>query len=54
MKEADKLMKGSVHENNFCIVHDDLVLMTIEGENHMDKIEQLLPTLVAAHEWITG
>ena len=30
MKEADKLMKGSVHEGNFFIVHDDLVLMTIE------------------------
>ena len=28
MKEAEKLMKGSVYEENFFIVHDDLVLMT--------------------------
>ena len=28
MKEADKLMKGSVHEEDFFIVHDALVLMT--------------------------
>ena len=28
IKEAEKLMKGSVHEDNFFIVHDALVLMT--------------------------
>ena len=28
MKEAENLMKGSVHEDNFSIVHDALVLMT--------------------------
>ena len=28
MKEAEKLMKGSVHEDNLFIVHDALVLMT--------------------------
>ena len=28
MKEAEKLMKGSVHENYLFIVHDALVLMT--------------------------
>ena len=28
MNEAGKLMKGSVHEDNFYIVHDALVLMT--------------------------
>ena len=28
MKEVEKLMKGSVHEENFFIVHDALVLMT--------------------------
>ena len=28
MKEADKLMKGYVHEGDFSIVHDALVLMT--------------------------
>ena len=27
-KEAEKLMKGSVHEDDFFIVHDALVLMT--------------------------
>ena len=54
MKEADKLMKGSIHEDNFFIVHDDLVLMTIEGDVHIDQIEELLPTLVAAHGWIAG
>ena len=28
MKEAEKMMKGSVHEENLFIVHDTLVLMT--------------------------
>ena len=28
MKEAENLMKGSVHEDDFFIVHDTLVLMT--------------------------
>ena len=28
MNEAERLMKGSVHEDNFYIVHDALVLMT--------------------------
>ena len=28
MKEAENLMKGSVHKDVFFIVHDDLVLMT--------------------------
>ena len=28
MKEAEKLMKGSVHEDDFFIIHDALVLMT--------------------------
>ena len=28
MNEGEKLMKGSVHEDNFFIVHDALVLMT--------------------------
>ena len=30
MKEAEKLMKGSIHEENIFIVHDDLVLMTLK------------------------
>ena len=28
MKEAENLIKGSVNEDDFFIVHDDLVLMT--------------------------
>ena len=28
MREAENLMKGSVHEDDFFIAHDDLVLMT--------------------------
>ena len=28
MNEAEKLMKGSVHEDDFFVVHDALVLMT--------------------------
>ena len=28
IKEGEKLMKGSVHEEDLFIVHDDLVLMT--------------------------
>ena len=28
MNESEKLMKGSVHEDDFFIVHDALVLMT--------------------------
>ena len=30
MKEAEKLMKGSVHEDDLFIVHDALVLMTVK------------------------
>ena len=30
MKEADNLMKGSIHEDDFFIVHDALVLMTLK------------------------
>ena len=54
MKEAEKLMKGSVHEDDFFIVHDVLVLMTANGDDQMDEIEQLLPSLVAAHECMGG
>ena len=35
MNEADNLMKGSVHKENFFIVHDDLVLM-ISKKNQLD------------------
>ena len=38
MKEAEKLMNGSVHEEDFYIVHDALVLMTAkETINWMKK-----------------
>ena len=30
MNEAEKMTKGSVHEDNLYIVHDALVLMTAE------------------------
>ena len=30
MKEAENLMKGSVHEDDFFIVHDDLVLISVK------------------------
>ena len=30
MKEAENLMKGSVHEDDFFIVHDALVLLTVK------------------------
>ena len=28
INEAEKLIRGSVHEDDFYILHDDLVLMT--------------------------
>ena len=38
MNEAEKLMKGSVHEDDFFIVHDALVLMTAKEKiNWMRK-----------------
>ena len=30
MKEAENLMKGSVHEDDLFIVHDALVLITVK------------------------
>ena len=30
MKEADKMIKGYVHENDIFIFHDDLVLMIVK------------------------
>ena len=53
-KEAEKLMKVSVHENDFFIIYDDLVFDDIKGDNQMDEREQLLPLFIAAHEWIAG
>ena len=34
MKEAEKLIKGSVHEDGFFIVHDALVLMTARRQSN--------------------
>ena len=46
MNEAEKLMKGSVHEDDFFIVHDALVLMTAkETINWMRKNGYL-------HQWL--
>ena len=42
MKEAEKLMKGSVHEDNLFIFHDAIVLITAK-DDQMDEREQLLP-----------
>ena len=36
MKEAEKLMKWSVHGDNLFILYDDSFLMKIEGDDHMD------------------
>ena len=53
MKEVEKLMKGSVHEEYFyrpwCFSVDDS-----EGDDQMDEREQLIPSLIAGHEWIAG
>ena len=54
MKEVENLMKGFVHEEDFFIVHDALVLMTAKETIELDEREQLLPSLVASHEWIAG
>ena len=35
--EAENLMKGSVHEDGFYIVHGALVLMTAKGKNNWMK-----------------
>ena len=48
MKEAENPMKGSVHEDDFFIVHDDLVLMaakeTIQWMNEKNYFHRwLLP-----------
>ena len=46
MNEAEKLIKGSVHEYYFFIAHDDLVLMTEkETINWMRQKEYL-------HRWL--
>ena len=46
MKEADKLMKGYVHEDGLFIVHDDLVLMTAKETIKWMKDKNYL------HRWL--
>ena len=51
MNEAEKLMKGSVHEDNFFITHNDLVLMkskeTIHWMKHNGYLHIWLPSINA-------
>ena len=46
MNEAEKLMKGSVHEDNFYIVHDALVLTTAKETINWMKEKGYL------HRWL--
>ena len=46
MKEVEKLMKGSVYEDNFFIAHDDLALMTAKGEITWTKEKNY------SHSWL--
>ena len=46
MDEAEKLTKGSVHEDNFYIVHDTLVLMTAKETINQMKEKGYL------HRWL--
>ena len=48
MKEAENLMKGSVHEDDFFIVHDALVLMTAKDTIQWMKEKNYFQSLVAA------
>ena len=48
MNEAEKLMKGSVHEDYFYIVHDALVLMTAKETINWMKEKRVLTSLVAS------
>ena len=54
MKEAEKLVKGSVHEDNFFIFHNALVLMKLKETITWMKENNYFQSLVAAHEWIAG
>ena len=46
MNEAEKLMKGSVHEDDFYIVHDALLLMTAKDAVNLMKEKGYL------HRWL--
>ena len=43
MNETEKLMKGSVHEDDFYIVHNYLVLMTAKEKINRMKQNSYLP-----------
>ena len=47
MNEAEKLMKGSVHEDDVYIVHDALVLMTAKETIHL--MEKRVLTLLVSY-----
>ena len=55
--EAEKLMKGSVNEDDFYIVHDDLVLMTatktINWMKQNGYLTRWLPPLNGLQDWTT-
>ena len=42
MNEAEKLVKGSVHDDDFYIVQDAVVLMKSKEKNKQDETERLL------------
>ena len=54
IKEAENLMKGSVHENDFFIVHDALVLITsketIEWMKEKNYYHRCLPPMNGLQE----
>ena len=54
MNEADKLMKGSVHEDYLFIFHNALVLITAKENNQLDGKERFLTSVVASPQWTAG
>ena len=51
MNEAEKLIKGSVNEDNFCIFHDPFFVNESKGNNKLDETEQLLTYMVSFLRW---
>ena len=54
MNEAEKLMKGSVHEDNFFIFHDDSVIITAKETIKWMKQNDYLPRWLLLHQWTAG
>ena len=48
MNEAEKMTKGSVHEDDLYIVHDDLVLMAAKKTIKWMTQKRVLTSLVAS------